>query len=209
MVKGVLEGYMSLVMDTLRQVPIENASRVVEVIYQAYETGKQVFIVGNGGSASTASHFACDLGKGSVVNGKPRLKVLSLNDNMALLTAYANDVSYEDVFAEQLKNLLDEGDVLIGITGSGNSPNILKALETANEMGAVTVGLLGFGGGKARKLCRVHVTVDEDIYGPVEDIHMFLAHAVSEGFKHLVGKYQQAGRLAAETVALTEVQAVH
>lgn len=209
MVKGVLEGYMSLVMDTLRQVPIESASRVVEVIYQAYETGKQVFIVGNGGSASTASHFACDLGKGSVINGKPRLKVLSLNDNMALLTAYANDVSYEDVFAEQLKNLLDEGDVLIGITGSGNSPNILKALETANEMGAVTVGLLGFGGGKARKLCQVHVTVDEDIYGPVEDIHMFLAHGISEGFKHLVGKYQQAGRLTAETVALAEVQAVH
>jgi D-sedoheptulose 7-phosphate isomerase len=107
--------------------------------------------MGNGGSASTASHFACDLGKGTIIEGKPRFRVISLNDNISLITALSNDCGYEEVFREQLMNLVNTGDIVIGITGSGNSPNVLKAMEYARSRGAVTIGFIGFDGGKLRE----------------------------------------------------------
>ncbi len=186
MEKRVIQAYLNHVKDTIAQIPLERVARVIDLIYQAYVDKKQVFIVGNGGSASTASHLACDLGKGAVIEGKDRLRVMSLNDNTALLTAYANDVGYSHVFAEQLKSLIKEGDLLICISGSGNSPNILKAIEAARQVGAVTVGLFGFGGGKAVKMVDEHVTVDDATYEPVEDVHLILAHAISTCFRQMV-----------------------
>jgi len=171
-----IERYFQGLKEAIGQVPLDRVERVVGHIYRAYREGKQVFILGNGGSASTASHFCCDLGKGAVVDGKPRLRVMSLNDNMALLSAYANDCGYESIFVEQMKNLVQEGDVVICITASGNSPNVVRAIEFANSAGTTTIGLLGFGGGKAKELVTEHVTIDNRNYGQVEDVHMFLAH---------------------------------
>lgn len=181
-----IERYFSELHDAIGEIPSDKVEKVVQHIYRAYQENKQVFILGNGGSASTASHFCCDLGKGAVVDGKPRLRVMSLNDNMALLSAYANDCGYESIFVEQMKNLVQEGDVVICITASGNSPNVVKAIEFANELGTTTIGFLGFGGGKARDLVTEHVTIENHNYGQVEDVHMFLSHCVSQCFREWV-----------------------
>ncbi|MBW2059713.1 MAG: SIS domain-containing protein [Deltaproteobacteria bacterium] len=184
--REIIEEYVRQVTETISRIPVEKIERVVNMIYQAYARDRQIFILGNGGSASTASHFCCDLGKGAVVDGKRRLRVVSLNDNTALLTAYANDFGYESVFVEQLKNLIQRGDVVICITGSGNSPNVLRAIQFANERGAQTIGFLGFGGGKAMEIVTEHVTVDNSNYGQVEDVHMLLCHLVSQYFRDMV-----------------------
>ena len=160
-----IERYFLELNEAVGQVPLDRVEKVVEHIYRAYKDNKQVFILGNGGSASTASHFCCDLGKGAVVDGKPRLRVISLNDNMALLSAYANDCGYECIFVEQMKNLVQQGDVVICITASGNSPNVVKAIEFGNQAGTTTIGFLGFGGGKAKELVTEHVTIDNRNYG--------------------------------------------
>lgn len=129
----------------------QNVAEIAEIIFEAYTRGKQVFIMGNGGSASTASHFTCDLSFQPVGN-KPRIKVMGLTDNMAIITARANDIDYSSVFVEQLKCHLNKGDVVIGISASGNSPNVLKAIEYAKKQGATTIGFAGFNGGKLNRL---------------------------------------------------------
>ena len=177
-----IQNYLKELRNAIDEIPVNKVEKIVRYIYRAYLDKKQVFILGNGGSASTASHFSCDLGKGAVVDGKPRLRVMSLNDNMALLTAYANDLGYEYVFVEQMKNLIQQSDVVICITASGNSPNVLRAIEFANEQGAATIGLLGFGGGKARGMVTEHLTLDNHNYGQVEDMHMLLSHSISQCF---------------------------
>jgi len=171
---------------TLEEIAIEKVERIVQMIYEAYRNNKYVFIMGNGGSASTASHFACDLGKGTICEGKPRFRVMSLNDNMPLITALSNDFGYERVFIEQLMNLVNPGDLVISITGSGNSPNILRAVEYAKNQGAKTIGLIGFGGGKLQGMVDEHITVSNNNYGQVEDIHLILSHAISQYFKNLI-----------------------
>jgi len=183
-----IQNYLNQLAEILSEVPVEKVERVMEIIYKAYTQNRQVFILGNGGSAATASHFCCDLGKGSIVDGKPRLRVMSLNDNTALLTAYANDIGYESVFVEQMKNLLQEGDIVICITASGNSPNVLRAIDFANEKGAISIGFLGFGGGSAREIVTEHITLESHNYGQVEDIHMVLAHSISQCFREWVEK---------------------
>jgi len=160
----------------------------MEMIYEVFKKNKQVFILGNGGSASTASHFCCDLGKGTVIDGQPRFRVISLNDNIPLLTAYSNDFGYEFVFVEQLRNLLNEGDLVICITASGNSTNVLNAIEYAKQIGAATIGFLGFGGGKAKDMVTEHITVSNSNYGQVEDIHMILAHAACQYFRERIAR---------------------
>ncbi len=155
---------------------VEDIRQVIDRIMNAYDRDQQIFVIGNGGSASTASHFACDLGKGTIVQGQRRLRIMSLTDNVAVMTAWANDVSYDDMFVEQLKNLLNPGDLVIGISASGNSPNILKAIDYARSRKAMTVGLTGFGGGKLVAAADTCIVVDSDDYGPVEDIHLILDH---------------------------------
>jgi len=186
MIKQFTNGYFTELKKTLDEIPMERVDKIVQMIYKAYRNNKYVFIMGNGGSASTASHFACDLGKGTICEGKPRFRVVSLNDNMPLITALSNDFGYERVFIEQLMNLVSPDDLVISITGSGNSPNILKAVEYAKKQGAKTIGLIGFGGGKLQEIVDEHITVSNTNYGQVEDIHLILAHALSQYFKEMI-----------------------
>ena len=183
MSNNFIRTYLDNLNQAIQELPISDIEIVVEVIYQAYKRGSQIFIMGNGGSAATASHFACDLGKGTVQPGKGRFRVISLNDNVPLLTALANDIGYDDVFSEQLKNLVQPQDIVIAITGSGNSPNMLKAVECAKEHNATTIGFIGFGGGKLKDMVDYHITISSCDYGNVEDIHLILEHSISAYFR--------------------------
>jgi D-sedoheptulose 7-phosphate isomerase len=160
-------------------VPKEGINQIAETLVRANESERMVYVFGNGGSASLASHFACDLGKGTAYcNVGKRLRVLALTDNLATLTAWANDSSYEDVFSEQLKNFIQPGDVVFAISGSGNSKNVLNALRLAREAGATTVGLSGFKGGEMKALCQICVIVPSDNMQIIEDVHLAMAHSI-------------------------------
>ena len=160
--------------DELRPATLE------QIATEILKPGRTTFIFGNGGSASTASHMAVDLAKGAQVEGYPRLRVVSLTDNTAMITAWANDASYYFVFEEQLKSLMKRGDVVIGISASGDSPSVLSAMIYAKENGAVTIGFIGFGGGKLKQLVDIDVTVSSRNYGVVEDFHLSLNHIISQ-----------------------------
>ncbi len=179
-ITAALEDHIDEVRSVLARIPINAIERVVSIILEAYRQNKHVYILGNGGSASTATHFACDLSKATIIEGRVRLRVTSLTDNVALLTAWANDTSYENVFAEQLCNLVNSGDVVIAISASGNSPNVLAAIEAARARGAVTVGLVGFAGGSVKRVADAAIHVRSDSYGVVEDCHLVLEHAITE-----------------------------
>ncbi len=150
-------------------------------IAQAWQEGRQIIVFGNGGSAITALHFVTDWAKSiSMTHGRPFLG-RTLLDNMGLVTAYANDVSYADIFREQLKAVLQPRDVVIAISGSGNSENVIRAVEYANETGAVTIGLCGYRGGKLKGLCRQAVWADVDDMQLSEDLHAIFGHIVVQG----------------------------
>lgn len=171
-----IQNYISHLQGVLERLILADVKASIDAIMEAYYAEKQIFVIGNGGSASTASHIACDLGKGTSVPGKPRFRVISLTDNVATMTAWSNDLSYEDVFVEQLQNLVNPGDVVIGISASGNSENVLRAMRYASEIGCKTVGWSGFGGGQLAEICDINVVVDSNLYGPVEDVHLILNH---------------------------------
>ncbi|HIC93738.1 MAG TPA: SIS domain-containing protein [Anaerolineae bacterium] len=173
-----IEKYLEQMCRTLRRLPQGEIARLAEILAQAREEGRRVFLFGNGGSAATASHFACDLGKGTVREGRPRFKVIALNDNMPIFSAYANDFGYETVFAEPLVSLSEPGDVAIGISTSGNSANVLRAIEVAQERGLVTVGLTGFQGGQLKDKVDLCIIVPSDSMQQVEDAHLVILHAV-------------------------------
>jgi D-sedoheptulose 7-phosphate isomerase len=164
----------------LDAIPADATEKFLQALESAYQEERQVFLLGNGGSGSSASHAAADLNKGVSYGREKRFRVISLNDNMATVTAYANDVSYTEVFVEQLKNFLHPGDVVIGISGSGNSSNVLKAIEYANRQGAITVGLCGFDGGKLAGLAQLPVHIPVNDMQKVEDIHMMLFHVAMQ-----------------------------
>ncbi len=167
----------------LSRLPLDRVDAIVALLERARTEGRRVFLFGNGGSAATASHFACDLGKGTIQPGRPRFKVVALNDNMPTLSAYANDVGYESVFAEPLLSLAEPGDLAIGFSGSGNSPNVLRAMQAARERGLVTVGFTGYAGGKLQHEVEWHVNVPSDSMPRVEDVHLALTHAICEMLK--------------------------
>jgi D-sedoheptulose 7-phosphate isomerase len=171
--------YIADIKTTLDRLPPNQLQRVVEIILNAWQRGKQVFVMGNGGSASTASHMACDLSKNTAGPGLPRLRVMSLNDNMALVSAHSNDNGYENVFSEQLKNFLNRGDVVIAISASGNSANVLNAIRFANSVGAITVGWSGYQGGQLAKIAQVSLVVPNNCIEQIEDIHLMLEHMVT------------------------------
>ena len=137
---------------------------------------KTVFTMGNGGSGSTASHIAEDIAKGTIADGKPRFRVISLVDALPGILAWANDASYEDIFIEQLKNLMDPGDIVIGLSGSGNSMNVIKAIDWANENGGVTVGFSGYDGGRLKQRAAWNIHVPSYDMQKVEDLHLMLLH---------------------------------
>jgi D-sedoheptulose 7-phosphate isomerase len=178
------EDYLAEFKTVLEHLPLEQAKQAADILYRAYQTDHLVFTFGNGGSAALASHLASDLGKGTHLPGpaslrqSKRLRVLALTDNVPLLTAWANDASYEDVFAGQMENFLQAGDVAFGISGSGNSPNVLRALELARKVGATTVGLTGCGGGKMKDLLDCPIIVPSNHMQHIEDAHLILAHLI-------------------------------
>ncbi len=155
--------------------------KIVEAFESARARSQRIFFVGNGGSAATASHFANDLASVPVPEGQPPFKSICLADSAAALTALGNDTGYDNVFTGQLKNLFEPKDVLVALSASGNSPNVLKGVEYANKNGGVTVGLGGFDGGKLKSLCRIflHVKTPRGAYGPVEDVHMMVDHLIT------------------------------
>lgn len=169
-------GRLGLVIAAL---PRETLAEITEMLLEAGHEGRTILIVGNGGSAATASHMACDLAKTASVPGYPRLRALALTDNVPLLTAWGNDASYEAVFAEQVKTFAQPRDLLIAISASGNSPNVLAAAAAAHEVGLQVIGVTGFGGGRLYGLSDVCLVVPSHEYGPVEDAHMILVHAVT------------------------------
>jgi len=169
--------------ELLRVNPAE-VRALADAIYECYTTGRSVFLCGNGGSASNASHFCEDLGKGTLRredfdnDQKPRLRVMSLTDNTPYILAWANDEGFDRVFVEQLKNLASPRDLLIAISGSGNSPNVLRAVQWANQHGLRTFGCTGFNGGKLRELAQQGLHVPLDDMGIVESIHLTAFHWV-------------------------------
>ncbi|HAL61609.1 MAG TPA: phosphoheptose isomerase [Chloroflexi bacterium] len=172
------EAYLRDVSEVLLQLPHDRITDVIAVLEQARAEGRRIFVFGNGGSAATASHFACDLGKGTVQESQPRFKVMALNDNIPLLTAYANDFGYETVFAEPLASLSEPGDVAIGISASGNSANVLRAMDVARERELVTVGLTGFQGGRLKDKVDICIIVPSDSMQQIEDAHLVILHAI-------------------------------
>ena len=171
--------YIDDLTGVLRALPTDTLAQAMELLEKALVERRQVFVAGNGGSASTASHMAVDLMKTVAKAGGRGLRVISLPDNVPIITAIANDNSYAEVFAGQLIELGQPGDVLIVISGSGNSPNIIRALEAARQMQISTIALLGMGGGKADRLADYPVIVPCDEYGPIEDVHLTINHLVT------------------------------
>jgi D-sedoheptulose 7-phosphate isomerase len=182
--------YLDRLISTLEGLPMDAVESLSELLYRAYSDGKQVFILGNGGSASTASHMAADLGKNTIGPNMRRFRIMSLNDNIPLLTALSNDLGYENMFAEQLQNLIQPGDVLIVISGSGKSPNVLRAMEYARSRSAEVAALLGFDGGPAAELADLTVLVDSSDYGVVEDAHLIINHILVEYFRERLATEQ-------------------
>ena len=160
------------------KIPSKNIEKLVRIVFEAYKKGRRVFIFGNGGGSATSSHFVCDLAKGTVTTGKPRLKAVSLSDNIPLITAWANDTDYTNTFGEQLKNLVEEGDVVIGLSGSGMSPNVINAFRVANKAGAISVLLSGYNGGEAVHVADTSIIVPSEDMQHIEDIHLMLCHIV-------------------------------
>lgn len=168
--------------------PYSEIDRVIDLLHEAYDNARRVFLFGNGGSAALASHFACDLGKGTVPVEAPdkRFRVLALTDNIPLITAWANDSSYDQIFAEQLRNFIQPGDVAFGISGSGCSPNVLSALQVAREAQAVAVGLTGFKGGKMPQFCDFCIVIPSDNMQIIEDLQLGISHAVFTVLRHRI-----------------------
>lgn len=175
----VIRDYLYRVETTLDKLPVNKIAEVVKVLGKARGQGHRIFIFGNGGSAATASHFAADLAKGARCSGEPRFKVFALTDNISLISAWANDTDYGSIFAEQLENLVEFGDVTIAISGSGNSPNVLNGTKVARAMGATTIGFIGFNGGKLQDLVDIALVVPNHNMEQVEDIHLLLGHVIT------------------------------
>lgn len=184
MQKNYLDYFKDL-KDTLDRIDLNNFNKINKVIFKALENGKQIFTMGNGGSGATASHLVGDLNKGVNVSQK-KFKALCLNDNMPTLLAYANDMSYSEVFCGQLKNFMCDKDVVIGFSGSGNSKNVLKAIEYANKNGGITIGISGFDGGKLSKIAKFSLVVPINDMQKCEDIHLILCHLIMQTMNDLL-----------------------
>ncbi len=175
--------YIDRLIEGIKKVPLEHYEVIANVILDAYEHDRQVLIFGNGGSAAIASHMACDLGKGTLSNiydhEERRFRVISLTDNMATFSALANDVGYEHVFSQQLRNFVQPHDIVIGISGSGNSANVINAFLLAKNLGAVTVGFVGFDGGKMKRFCDYVLHFEERNWQRCEDAHLIFQHLIT------------------------------
>ena|SRR5216684_13621 len=171
--------YKNTLSRALDTIDLSNVVMAIEVLAEARASGRTIFVCGNGGSASTASHFSADLAKGASFQHESRFRVHALTDSLPIITAYCNDVGYESIFVEQLKNLAGADDVLVAISASGNSPNVLRATEYANSIGCHTIALTGSDGGKLGAIAQLQIRVAEPHVGRIEDSHMAICHMVS------------------------------
>jgi D-sedoheptulose 7-phosphate isomerase len=181
-------GYINSLISILSQLVIQDIDCLLNLLLDAYKNNRQIFVFGNGGSAATSSHFACDLNKGVVSGFKKRFKVICLNNSIAISTAYANDVSFEDIFVEQLKNFIKDKDLVIGISTSGNSKNVLKAIQYANQRKAFTFGLTGYAGGELVKLAKNSLVVESYDTQKIEDVHLIITHMIMQRLKGAISK---------------------
>lgn len=182
-VAGHIDDYFVRLERAIDGIPRERLAALAETLLGAYRNDKQVFTIGNGGSSSTASHIAADLAKNTTGPNMRRFRITSLNDNAAIVTALANDLGYEHVFSEQLMNLIRAGDVLIAVSASGNSPNVVNAIRYAQQQSAHVAALLGFDGGIAATLADNAIIVPSRDYGIVEDLHLVINHILVEHFR--------------------------
>lgn len=176
------EQYKIALEDTISKIDTAGVERATEWFTEARSQSKHIFVCGNGGSASTASHFACDIVKGASYNRELRFRIMALTDSLPTITAYSNDVSYESVFVEQLRNFAEAGDLVMGISGSGNSPNVLRAMEYANSIGCKTIALTGRDGGQLGPLAQLNIQVPVPHMGRIEDAHMIICHMIAYRF---------------------------
>jgi D-sedoheptulose 7-phosphate isomerase len=176
------ESYKASLVAAIDQIDLEKVEGAIAWFRQAREAGRHIFVCGNGGSASTASHFACDIVKGASFERPSRFRIMALNDQLPTLTAYANDVGYDAVFVEQLKNFAEPGDLFLAISGSGNSPNVVRAMEYANSAGCKTIALTGRDGGKLAPMAQLSIQVPVPHMGRIEDAHMVVCHMIAYCF---------------------------
>ncbi len=183
-----IEKYLDEVSKLVLKIPSDAVERIASIILEAYKKGNRVFVFGNGGGSSTSAHFVCDLAKGTISQGKPRLKAISLAENMPLLTAWANDTDYTNTFGEQLKNLVEFEDVVIGLSGSGMSPNVINAFHVANDAGAISILFSGFDGGNALNVANDAIVVPSEDMQQIEDVHMILTHIIFRCLKREIAE---------------------
>jgi len=196
MIKNLARDYLSELRDITDRLPLEDLEAIVDLLFRAYERGAQIFVMGNGGSAATASHFACDAGHLNL-ELKKRLRVRCLTDDVSTILAIANDRSYDQIFVEQLRTMMSPGDVVLGISGSGNSPNVIEAVAFANRGGASSAALLGFDGGRLAKIAGRSLVVPGRDMKKIEDVHVILVHIIAQGLKARIEVKRKRGRLRA------------
>ena len=197
----LIQNYISTLQLTMDQLPRQSIADAIDLLQQARIKGSQVFILGNGGSASTASHFACDLAKNTRQEGLPHFRVIGLTDNMAMFSALANDEGYENVFSEQLASLVRPGDIVIAISASGNSKNVINAAEMAHRNEATVIGFTGFDGGRLGQLANINIHVNSNTIEHVEDIHLMLEHLIVSSIKGQVRTVVKVGAPVAQLPA--------
>ena len=189
--------YFAQLEQMVRDISLPDLQNILHWLEEAYHNGHRIFIMGNGGSAATASHFALDLAKNTIIPGAPRLKAISLTDHVPLITAWSNDTAYEHIFAEQLANLVEPGDIVLGISASGNSLNVINAIRLAKQYRAYTVALLGARGGKIKDMVDAYVLAPGQNIEQEEDAHMVLTHVITRHMREVVRSYAQKMALAA------------
>ena len=193
-----IQSYFQTLTRTIPQLPYTSIQQIITVIMQAFEDDRTIFVFGNGGSAATASHIMCDLSKGTISgNDAPRLKVMAFTDNVPLLTAWANDAGYDQIFSQQVRNFVRPGDVVLAISGSGNSSSVIHALRTARDLGATTLGMAGFQGGEMKAFCDICAVVPSDNIQVVEDLHHAIAHSILTAVRQMV--YSQSQKAMARS----------
>lgn len=179
---GFPESYRSQLASALDSLDLSKVEQAIDIFARARDEGRRIFVCGNGGSASSANHFVCDVVKGCSYGCEKRFRIMALSESIPTMTAYANDVGYESVFVEQLKNFAEPGDVVMILSGSGNSPNVLHTLEYARAAGCRTIALTGRDGGKAAPLADLSLVVGDSHMGRIEDCHMIVCHMIAYRF---------------------------
>jgi D-sedoheptulose 7-phosphate isomerase len=176
------EQYRTSVLEAIHHIDTARVEQAIEWFRQARDASRHIFVCGNGGSAATASHFACDMVKGASYERASRFRIMALTESLATLTAYSNDVHYDSVFIEQLKNFAQPGDLVMCISGSGNSANVLRAMEYANQIGCRTIALTGRDGGKLGGMAQLNIQIPVPHMGRIEDAHMIVCHMIAYRF---------------------------